>query len=267
MSEHGQKRAGTQVTERGITPRDTAELFGFAKAACEAGIAKSPAEAMMQAQFAMESGIGIVTVLASTYIVKGKLSMFGPLPAMLAQRSGLCEWTQECWLWDGEEFATLPPAVDALDVKDWPNGLAAVFRAKRKGSPELAERVFSVAQAKRAGLWNSTDNWRKRPDSMLMARARGHVYTYTFADALYGGVVLEPDEEIDRTPRAAEYEVRQSAADALLPSAEEMEQASEKAQAWLRPSAAPADDKAADLAEIEAAERREAQAENMESWT
>lgn len=56
--------------------------------------------------------------------------------------------------------------------------------------------VFSVADAKTAGLWGKQGPWKQFPDRMLQMRARGFAARDGAADVL-GGLYLR--EEVDET--------------------------------------------------------------------
>jgi hypothetical protein len=79
------------------------------------------------------------------------------------------------------------PAFAGLEEKLTGAGedMAATVIVHRKGEPPL-ESTFSVADAKRAGLWGRSGPWSQYPQRMLMARARGFALRVAFADALMG---------------------------------------------------------------------------------
>ena len=69
--------------------------------------------------------------------------------------------------------------------------------AKRRGSPAI-KRTFSVADAKRAGLWGKSGPWQQYPDRMLQMRARGFALRDAFPDALRG--LISQEEAQDMPP-------------------------------------------------------------------
>lgn len=73
----------------------------------------------------------------------------------------------------------------------------AICRFKRKGK-EWKEAKFSVADARKAGLWGKEGPWTKYPDRMLKMRARGFAARDSFPDALRGIGLAE--ETIDLPP-------------------------------------------------------------------
>lgn len=62
-------------------------------------------------------------------------------------------------------------------------------------------RTFSVADAKRAGLWDKPGPWKSYPKRMLQLRARGFALRDAFPDALRGVKIAE---EIRDTPLQAQ---------------------------------------------------------------
>jgi hypothetical protein len=88
---------------------------------------------------------------------------------------------------------------------------AAVVTASRKGQPDVVVR-FSVADAKRAGLWGQRGPWSSYPDRMLQQRARGFAIRDQFPDALMGLISTEEvldyqDEPARAAPRPQELPV------------------------------------------------------------
>lgn len=71
----------------------------------------------------------------------------------------------------------------------------AVCITKRKGATEPRETRFSVADAKKADLWNKEGPWTQYPERQLMWRARGWNLRDNFNDVLCGLGIAE--EELD----------------------------------------------------------------------
>lgn len=66
--------------------------------------------------------------------------------------------------------------------------------AARKGVAKATVRTFSVADAKKAGLWGKAGPWSNYPERMLLNRARAFAIRDLFADKLQG---ISIREEID----------------------------------------------------------------------
>lgn len=76
---------------------------------------------------------------------------------------------------------------------------------KRKGRSPVTQ-VFTIENAKAAGLWGKMGPWKSYPERMLQMRARGFALRDSFADALGGVKIAEeiqdyPREIKDITPR------------------------------------------------------------------
>lgn len=67
---------------------------------------------------------------------------------------------------------------------------AAICEVKRRGQT-LHTTVFSIEDAKKAGLWNKPGPWTQYPKRMLQMRARGFALRDTFPDALQGLILAE----------------------------------------------------------------------------
>lgn len=83
---------------------------------------------------------------------------------------------------------------------------AAVCTVKRRGMKPV-QRVFTVDDAKRAGLWGKAGPWQQYPSRMLQMRARSWALRDAFADVLRGIQSVEEvrdiPEVIDVTPPPA----------------------------------------------------------------
>ena len=83
---------------------------------------------------------------------------------------------------------------------------AAVCTVKRRGMKPV-QRVFTIDDAKRAGLWGKQGPWQQYPSRMLQMRARSWALRDAFADVLRGIQSVEEvrdiPEVIDVTPPPA----------------------------------------------------------------
>ena len=83
---------------------------------------------------------------------------------------------------------------------------AAVCTVKRRGMKPV-QRVFTIDDAKRAGLWGKVGPWQQYPSRMLQMRARSWALRDAFADVLRGIQSVEEvrdiPEVIDVTPPPA----------------------------------------------------------------
>lgn len=96
---------------------------------------------------------------------------------------------------------------------------AAVCTVKRRGMKPV-QRVFTIDDAKRAGLWGKAGPWQQYPSRMLQMRARSWALRDAFADVLRGIQSVEEvrdiPEVIDVTPPAALPEPKANKAEQVL---------------------------------------------------
>jgi len=169
---------------RGLQPRDFDQQWRMAVAYHRSGLTpfKSPEEAFVAIQKALELGLPSSSVTDSIAVVKGKASVYGKAGKAVVRAHPLCE-DMEC-LTEGEGDA-----------------MVAVCRIKRRGC-DWTEARFSVEDAKIARLWGSGDNWRKYPRDMLGYKAFSRCAGTAIPEALCGVPVYE--DYVDVGPRLAE---------------------------------------------------------------
>lgn len=165
-----------------IVPTDMDSCYRLAKAVCIAQMAPkgldTPEKAMIAIMHGMEVGLTPMAALQRIAVVNGRPTIWGDGAMGLVRGSGLCEY-----------------------VKEWIEGTGddriAFCETKRRGEPESVVRKFSVADAKRAGLWGKQGPWTQYPDRMLAMRARAFDLRDVYADVL-GGLYIK--EEIEDAP-------------------------------------------------------------------
>jgi hypothetical protein len=169
-----------------IVPTTMEEAYRLANAVCEAGMApnglNTPPKAMIAILHGLEIGLTPMAALQRIAVVNGRPVLWGDGAVGLVRASGLCEWLKERIEGEGDKRV-------------------AVCEAKRRNEPEPIIRMFSVADAKRAGLWEKQGPWRQYPERMLQMRARAFALRDGFADAL-GGLYLREEIEADEPARA-----------------------------------------------------------------
>jgi hypothetical protein len=158
------------------------EAYRLAKAVCMAGMApkglETPEKAMVAILHGLEIGLTPMAALQRIAVVNGRPTIWGDGAIGLVRGSGACDWIRE----------TIAGESDAM---------TATCQAKRKGEPEPIVGTFSVADAKKAGLWGKGGPWQQFPKRMLQMRARAFALRDGFADVL-GGLYLR--EEIEEAP-------------------------------------------------------------------
>lgn len=75
----------------------------------------------------------------------------------------------------------------------------AVVRARRNGSDEVQQSIWTTDRAKQLGLYPGTErsNWRRQPTAMLVARATAEAARWIAADAILG-IPLIAEELVDQ---------------------------------------------------------------------
>lgn len=164
---------------RAIVPQSMEEAYRLSTAICKAGMAPkgldTPEKAMIAIMHGLEIGMTPMAALQRIAVVNGRPTIWGDAAIGLVRGSGLCEYVRETMAGEGDQRV-------------------AKCEAKRKGEPEAVTRTFSVADARKAGLWGKSGPWSQFPDRMLQLRARAFALRDGFADVL-GGMYLR--EELD----------------------------------------------------------------------
>ena len=163
------------IGTRGIELENFEALWRFAQ--CIAASPFAPkgmekAEAIVPAiQLGLELGLTPMAALQNVAVINGRPGIYGDAALALVRASGFCEsYTQEI---SGEG-----------------DNRRASVTSKRKGAEALTN-TFSVADAKRAGLWGKQGPWSQYPDRMLLFRARGFNLRDNFGDVLKGLATVE----------------------------------------------------------------------------
>lgn len=130
--------------------------------------------------FGAQIGLGRGQSLASIAVINGRACLWGDAMIGLVQASGLLESHDETIEGDGE-------------------AMVATCTVKRRGEPTAHAVRFSVADAKKAGLWGKSGPWQSYPKRMLMLRARGYALRDKFADVLKGLQLAEEQRDIVET--------------------------------------------------------------------
>lgn len=165
-----------------IVPQSMEDAYRLAKAICVAGMAprglETPEKAMVAILHGLEVGMTPMAALQRIAVVNGRPTIWGDGAIGLVRASGLCEYITETTSGTGDAHV-------------------ATCAAKRRGEKAEIVRTFSVADAKKAGLWGKSGPWQQYPERMLQMRARAFALRDGFADVL-GGLYLR--EEIEEAP-------------------------------------------------------------------
>ena len=171
---------------RGLALATFDDAFRFAKMVASSEFApkdfKGKAESCLLAiQHGSEVGLSPMQSLQSIAVINGRPTIWGDAALALVQSSPACEFVREYLEGEGDT-------------------LTAVCEAKRKGYPAPSVSRFSVADAKKAGLWGKSGPWQQYPSRMLALRARGFALRNAFADALRGLITAEEAQDYQATP-------------------------------------------------------------------
>jgi hypothetical protein len=176
----------TQPT-RGLALQSFDDALKFAQMVSKSEFAPKdfrgkPESCLLAIQAGSEVGLTPMQSLQSIAVINGRPTIWGDAALALVQSSPVCEWVKEYLEGDGD-------------------ALVAVCEAKRRGYPDPTVVRFSVADAKRAGLWGKSGPWQQYSTRMLALRARGFALRNAFADALRGLITAEEAQDY---PQASE---------------------------------------------------------------
>jgi len=171
-----------------IIPRTLEETFRLAGAIAASGLApqslSSPEKVMVAIMAGAELGMPPFQSLQSFAVVNGRPCLWGDGLIAVARANG-------------------------VKVREWMDGhadAAEAFCEVTRPDGETIQRSFSVADAKKAGLWDKQGPWKQYPRRMLQMRARAYAVRDGCADFLRGFQVREEVEDYqvkDVTPKQA----------------------------------------------------------------
>jgi hypothetical protein len=166
-----------------------------------------PENVCVAMQWGADIGLPGLQALQNIAVINGRPSIWGDAAKALVLVHSACEDIEERIEGEG-------------DLR------TAICVAKRRGKTPSVQR-FSVADAKRAGLWNKAGPWQNYPDRMLQMRARGFALRDAFPDALKGLLLAEEAQDIVPADKPAGVEGKPDSSNGFMPKA--------------RPAALPAD--------------------------
>lgn len=126
-----------------------------------------PANCIVAIMYGMEVGLPPLASLWNVAVVNGRPTLYGDGQLAVARGRGQLEDIEEKVTGEGE-------------------AMHATCRVRRRGQATETIRTFSVADAKKAGLWGKAGPWTQHPKRMLQMRARAFALRDTFADHLLG---------------------------------------------------------------------------------
>lgn len=156
------------------------DAYRFAEIMAKSGFvpkdfAGKPDACLIAIQWGSELGLSPMQAVQNIAVINGRPNIWGDAALALVLSHPECLGVDEEVSGDGDARA----------------GTCTVTRRNRKP----VTRTFSVAQAKKAGLWGKQGPWTNYPDRMLQQRARGFALRDSFADALKGLITREEAED------------------------------------------------------------------------
>lgn len=171
----------TQQPTRGLALSTFDDALRFSQMVAKSEFAPKdfrgkPESCLLAIQHGAEVGLSPMQALQSIAVINGRPSIWGDAALAVVVASQACDYVFETIEGDGEQ-------------------MVAVCEAKRKqfGKPVVVR--FSVADAKKAGLWGKTGPWTQYPKRMLQLRARGFALRDAFPDVLKGMVTAEEAQD------------------------------------------------------------------------
>jgi len=180
----------TTTPARGLALASFDDAFRFAKMVATSDFAPKdfrgkPESCLLAIQHGSEIGLSPMQALQNIACINGRPAIWGDAALAIVQASAVCEFVYEEITGDGDQ-------------------MTAVCQAKRRGYAKPTTATFTVADAKRAGLWGKTGPWTQYPKRMLQLRARGFALRDAFPDVLKGLVTAEEAQDYPTPPQAAE---------------------------------------------------------------
>lgn len=180
-------RQPTRVTP--IIPRDYDGYWRLATGLFKSGWCPKDYQRAEQVFVALQMGaeVGLMPMQAvqNICVINGRPSLWGDAVLALVSASGLLlDFDERFEEGQGDDFA-------------------AVCEARRDGRSKPIIRRFSVADAQKAGLWD-TNVWAKYPKRMLQMRARSWALRDGFPDVLKGLRVAEEERDYALSPMIEE---------------------------------------------------------------
>lgn len=177
------------LSNRGIQLTSFEDMMRFATTICNSGLAprdlKTPDAILVAIQHGMELGLSPMQALQSIAVINGRPSIWGDAALAIVKAH--------------------PECVDVIETFERGNGdesMMAKCEILRAGKQPVV-RTFSVAQAKKAGLWGKTGPWSQYPQRMLQMRARSWAMRDAFPDALKGVGISEEVRDVTPAPAPA----------------------------------------------------------------
>jgi len=175
---------------RGLALASFDDAFRFATMVAKSEFAPKdfrgkPESCLLAIQHGSEIGLSPMQSLQNIACINGRPAIWGDAALALCLASPVCDGIHETMEGDGDN-------------------MTAVCQTSRKGKDANVVGRFSVADAKRAGLWGKSGPWTQYPKRMLQLRARGFALRDAFPDVLKGLVTAEEAQDYPQAEPARE---------------------------------------------------------------
>ena len=186
MREEEKKSEELQVLPTpGLLPRTIAEATALADIVAKTDMVPADykgkgGNCLVAILMGAEIGLKPMQAIQNIAVINGRPSVYGD--AMLA----ICQVHPD--------FESIQEVFEGDPTKEQ-GTFRAVCTIKRKGANPVTQS-FSVAQAKKAGLWTKAGPWSNYPSRMLQMRARSWALRDQFADALKGVASAEEMQDV-----------------------------------------------------------------------
>lgn len=166
-----------------LVPSNLSEAMEFSKLIAESELVPKdfrgkPSNVLVAVQMGAELGLAPMQALQGIAVINGRPCVWGDAMLAIVRGHPGCEGVRE-WIEGQNDECT------------------AYCVIKRRGEPDEIIRKFSVADAKRAHLWDKEGTWKTYPQRMLQMRARSWACRDAFADALKGIYTAEEAQDIE----------------------------------------------------------------------
>ncbi len=174
--------APVPVGQGGVQIQSLEGLWRFANYVAASGFApkgmERPESCLIAIEMGLEVGLKPMQAIQNIAVINGRPSVWGDAAKAMVEASGLCA-----------DFAEWFEGTEGKD------DFKAVCEVKRYGRTRPVRWEFSIADAKRAGLWAKAGPWTQYPKRMLQMRARGFAVRDGFADVIRGLVLAEEAQD------------------------------------------------------------------------
>lgn len=175
----------------GIAPATLDEAWRLAQNLSRSGLVPKayqgkPSDVLVAVLMGAEVGLSPTTALQSIAVVNGRPGLYGD--GLLAVVTAAPSFAGRDAYLEVESVTGAPLLrVDALTADDLKRDTTrAVAEFRRRGHADPFVATFSIADAKRAGLWTKEGPWQTYPQRMLLWRAIDFAARAAFPDVLKG---------------------------------------------------------------------------------